>query len=90
MLAKVSSGAVLGVDAFPISVEVDLALGVPGFSVVGLGDLAVQESKERVRAAVRNSGYEFPPRRDLGPIQLGHGTAIVVTLQKNLCTVFST
>lgn len=63
MLAKVSSAAVLGIDAYRVAVEVDLAMGVPAFAVVGLGDQAVQESKERVRAAVRNSGYQFDSRR---------------------------
>ena len=63
MLAKVSSGAVLGVDAYRVEVEVDLSNGVPNFSVVGLGDTAVQEARERVRAAVKNAGFEFPLRR---------------------------
>ena len=63
MLAKVSSGAVLGVDAYRVEVEVDLSNGVPNFSVVGLGDTAVQEAKERVRSAIKNSDYEFHPRR---------------------------
>jgi magnesium chelatase family protein len=63
LLAKVSCGAVLGVDAYHVEVEVDIAMGVPAMSVVGLGDIAVHEAKERVRSAIRNSGYEFAPRR---------------------------
>lgn len=63
MLAKTLSGAVIGVDGFMVQVEVDLALGLPGFSTVGLAEGAVRESKDRVRAAIKNSGYEFPPRR---------------------------
>lgn len=63
MLAKVSSGAVLGVDAYQVEVEVYISNGVPNFTVVGLGDTAVQESKERVRSAIRNSEYEFQPSR---------------------------
>ena len=63
MLAKVACGAVLGVDAYHVEVEVDIALGVPAMAVVGLGDLAVQEAKQRVRSAIRNSGYDFAPRR---------------------------
>ncbi|HEY9899916.1 MAG TPA: YifB family Mg chelatase-like AAA ATPase [Pantanalinema sp.] len=63
MLAKVHSGAVLGVDAYVVEVEVDIANGLPGFSVVGLGDTGVQESRERVKSAIRNSGFSFPGLR---------------------------
>jgi magnesium chelatase family protein len=63
MLATVLSGAVMGVDGLLVRVEVDLALGLPLFSTVGLAEGAVREAKDRVRAAVKNSGYEFPPRR---------------------------
>ena len=63
MLAKVASGAVLGVDAYRIEVEVDVAFGVPAICITGLPDAAVQESRERVRTAVKNSGFEFPQRR---------------------------
>ena len=63
MLAKTVSGAVIGVDGLIVRVEVDLALGLPAFSTVGLAEGAVRESKDRVKAAIRNSGYEFPPRR---------------------------
>jgi magnesium chelatase family protein len=63
MLAKVFSCAVTGVDGFLIRVEVDLARGLPSFSTVGLPEGAVREAKDRVRAAIKNSGYEFPARR---------------------------
>ena len=63
MLAKVNSAAVVGVEAFPVEVEVDVAGGLPSFSTVGLPDNAVKESKDRVRSAVKNSGYAFPARR---------------------------
>lgn len=63
MLARVSSGAVLGVDAYLVDVEVDIAGGLPAFNIVGLPDAAVQESRERVRSAIRNSGFDFPQRR---------------------------
>lgn len=63
MLAKVLSAAVSGIDGLPVQVEVDLALGLPGFFTVGLAEGAVRESKDRVRAAIKNSGYEFPARR---------------------------
>lgn len=76
MLAKVNSGAVLGVDAYVVRVEVDTGNGVPHFAVVGLGDAAVQESRERVKSAVRNSGYAFPPMRivvNLAPADIRKG-----------------
>jgi len=62
MIAKVFSGAVLGIDAYIVEVEVDTAFGLPVFSTVGLPDNAVKESKDRVRAALKNSGYEFPAK----------------------------
>jgi magnesium chelatase family protein len=61
MLAKVMSSAILGIDAYPVEVEVDIASrGLPFFSTVGLPDAAVKESKERVRAALKNTGFDFP------------------------------
>jgi magnesium chelatase family protein len=63
MLAKVFSSAVLGIDAYVVEVEVDLAPGLPTFAVVGLPDASVKESRERVKAAVQNSGLDFPIRR---------------------------
>ena len=63
MLAKVLSSAVIGIDAYVVEVEVDIAHGLPSFSTVGLPEGAVRESKERVKAAVKNSGYQFPSDR---------------------------
>lgn len=63
MLARVTSSALLGVDAYLVDVEVDLSGGLPAFNIVGLPDTAVQESRERVRSAIRNSGFDFPQRR---------------------------
>jgi magnesium chelatase family protein len=63
MLARVKSGALLGVDAYIVEVEVDLAPGLPVFTTVGLPETAVKESKDRVKAALKNSGYKFPPNR---------------------------
>lgn len=63
MLAKVYSCAVIGLDGVLVEVEVDVGAGSPGMVVVGLPDTAVQESKERVRAAIRNSGGKFPHGR---------------------------
>lgn len=62
-LAKVRSGALAGIDGIPVEVEVDIGSGLPAFNIVGLPDTAVQEARERVRAAIRNSGFEFPLRR---------------------------
>jgi magnesium chelatase family protein len=63
MLAQVASGAVLGVDAYLVRVEVDLGRGLPGMHVVGLPESAVREGRERVLAALANSGFTVPPRR---------------------------
>jgi len=62
-MSRVLSGALNGIDALLIEVEVDLAMGMPSMAVVGLPEAAVRESKDRVRAALRNCGYDFPPRR---------------------------
>jgi magnesium chelatase family protein len=63
VLARVTTFALDGLDARRVACEVDIRPGLPAFSVVGLGDAAVRESRERVRAAVLNSGFEFPMRR---------------------------
>jgi len=63
MLAKINSNAVIGVDGLPVKVEVDISYGLPSFSTVGLPEGAVRESRERVKAAIKNSGYDFPNRR---------------------------
>ncbi len=63
MLAKVNSAAVVGLDGQLVDVEVDISSGLPSFIIVGLPDTAVQEARERVRAAVRNSGFTFPMKR---------------------------
>ena len=63
MLACVRTAAVFGIEASPVQVEVDLALGLPSFTMVGLPDASVRESRDRVRSAIRNSGFEFPQRR---------------------------
>jgi magnesium chelatase family protein len=63
MLARVISGALIGIDAYPVEVEVDIAQGLPQFSTVGLPEGAVKESKDRVKSAIKNSSYDFPNRR---------------------------
>ena len=63
MLAKVTSCAVVGLDGVLIQVEVDISRGLPSMTIVGLPDAAVQESRERVRAAIKNTGLPFPAQR---------------------------
>src|SRR6185436_9004978 len=63
MLARVQSLTLLGIDAFPLTVEVDFSNGLPGVHTVGLPDAAVRESAERVRAALRHAGRPIPPKR---------------------------
>ncbi len=63
MLASVHSCAVIGLQGALVRIEVDIAQGLPAFSIVGLPDTAVQEAKERVRAAIKNSGCMFPNKR---------------------------
>lgn len=63
MFAKTTGSTVLGLNGRLITVEVDIANGIPALDIVGLPDTAVKESRERVRAAIKNSGFEFPARR---------------------------
>ena len=63
MLAAIRSAAVLGIDAYDVTVEVDVALGLPQWFIVGLAASAVKESRERVGAALVNAGFTVPPRR---------------------------
>jgi len=60
LIVKVISSAVIGIDSYPVDVEVDISAGLPQFSTVGLPDVAVRESKDRIKAAIKNSGYRFP------------------------------
>ena len=63
MLARLQSAAVFGVEAYPVRIEVDVSFGLPSFTMVGLPDATVRESRDRVRLAIRNSGLDFPPHR---------------------------
>ncbi len=63
MLARVMSIGILGIDGYPVTIEVDKSTGLPGYDIVGLPDASVKESRERVRSALRNSGLEFPVGR---------------------------
>ena len=86
MLAKVNSMAVVGLESYPVEVEVDIGQGLPALNIVGLPDKSVEESKERVRAAIKNSGAKFPMSRitvNLAPADLkkegsAHDLAIAV------------
>ena len=78
MLAIIPSATLHGLDGRFIRVEVDVAPGLPGFTIVGLADTALQEARERVRGAIRNAGYSYPPRRitvNLAPADLRKGGA---------------
>jgi len=63
MIAKILSSAILGLDALLVDVELDVALGLPMFTIVGLPDAAIKESKDRVRAALKNTGFNFPVKK---------------------------
>ena len=73
MLATIHAPALLSLDGYLIDIECDQANGLPGFVVVGLGDQAISEARERVRSAIRNSGLILPPKRltlNLAPADL--------------------
>src|SRR5438128_1130131 len=63
MLARVGTFTIDGVDPRQVWVEVDIRPGLPTFTIVGLGDATVRESRERIRSAIQNSGFEYPQRR---------------------------
>jgi magnesium chelatase family protein len=90
MIATIHSSAVLGIDAVPVAVEVDISFGLPVFNMVGLAEAAVRESKERVRAAIQNSGYTFPMDRvvvNLAPADMKkQGTALDLPVALGILT----
>src|SRR5437867_1653516 len=63
MLASLRTAVLFGVEAAAVQVEVDVSFGLPTFTTVGLPDTSVRESRDRVKSAIRNSGFEFPPHR---------------------------
>src|SRR2546421_10481579 len=63
MLARIATFAIDGVDPRQVWVEVDIRAGLPTFTIVGLADVAVRESRDRIRAAILNCGFEFPTSR---------------------------
>lgn len=73
MLSKLSSVGLLGIDGYVVTVEVDVAPGLPAFEIVGLPDATVKEAKDRIRSGIKNSGYVFPAKRiviNLAPASL--------------------
>ena len=73
MIVKVNTGALCGLDGKHVIVEADFSNGLPSFDIVGLPDASVKESKERVRSAIKNSGFDFPAKRaviNLAPADL--------------------
>ena len=94
MLAQVHSGALVGIDAYPVEVEIDVYNGLPAITVVGLPDSAVKESAARVKSAIVNSGFPFPARRitvNLAPAGLrkeGSGFDLPIALGVSCWTEF--
>ncbi len=88
MLATTYAATHIGFDVHLVSVECDLANGLPGFAIVGLGDRAVDQARERVRGAIRNSGLVFPPKKvtvNLAPADIpkdgtGYDMAIAIAM----------
>ncbi len=86
VLAKVLSVAIVGLDAHLVEVEVDIGGGLPQFSIVGLPDPTVRESRDRVRAALKNTGFAFPVKKitvNLAPADLkkeGSGLDLAITV----------
>ena len=60
MLAKILSYGLTGITGYPVQIELDINAGLPGYDVVGLADTAIKESKSRVRAAIKNSAFNYP------------------------------
>lgn len=76
MFAKIISVGLFGMEAYMTGVEADISGGMPRFDVVGLPDTAVSESRERVRSAIKNNGFDFPPSRitiNLAPADIKEG-----------------
>jgi magnesium chelatase family protein len=73
LISRIFTAAINGIDSVRVEVQVDITYGLPSFNIVGLPETAVKESRERVRAAVKNAGFEFPSNRitiNLAPADL--------------------
>ena len=92
MLAKTESYTLIGLTGVPVSVEVDISNGLPSFDIVGLGDTAVKESKERIRSAIKNSGLSVPAKKivcNLAPADVKkEGSAFDLPLAVGLLKAF--
>lgn len=89
MFARINSMGLLGVDGFMVDVEADLSQGLPGFDVVGLPGAAVKESRDRVRAAMKNSGFAYPVSRitvNLAPADIRKEGSVYDLLSCSPCT----
>ena len=71
MIAKTNFASVLGIDAHPVDVEVDVSIGLSTFDIVGLPNGTIKESRDRVTAAVTNSGFNFPSPGDIAENRIG-------------------
>ena len=72
MLAKINGFGLQGIEGYEVQLEIDINNGMPGMEIVGLADTAVKESKERVRSAIKNSGFLLPPKKitvNLAPLR---------------------
>lgn len=63
MIAKIYSSCVIGIDAYEVAVETDIGGGLPGFNIVGLPDMVIKESRDRIKSAIKNSGFSFPSKK---------------------------
>ena len=63
MISKTYSFGIIGLEAYPVEIEIDVAKGLPAVTLVGLADTAIKESKERVKSAIKNSGFQWPVQR---------------------------
>lgn len=94
MFAKIKSATLHGIEALIVNVEVDLSKGLPGWQIVGLPETMIKESKERVTAAIRNSGFEFGSRKttvNLAPADIKkHGTAFDLPIAVGLLAASGT
>ena len=76
MLSQINSFGILGIDAYPVEIEIDIASGLPATNIVGLPDASVKESRERIKSAIKNSGFHFPAHRitvNLAPADIKKG-----------------
>jgi len=85
MLAKTNSFALNGVKGYKIDIEIDINAGLPSYDMVGLPDTAIKESRERIRSAIKNSGYNYPVKRitiNLAPADLKKEGPVFVVSEK--------